>query len=128
MAIPSGSGTEVLKRTTIMSGAAAWTEVNWSLAQTASGNTSSSTVSTDHILTILNVIVTNEDTDSRIINIAWEQSGQTDIRLISNQTVESYQTFVFSEKVILHPTDVFKVYHTDDNVAFYINYIDQDWS
>ena len=126
MAIPSGSGTEVLKRHSVETDTGNWTEINWGLDQTADANTSSSTVPTNHILTILNVNITNYESSDRQFHIRWGRSGATVVRLVSNQNLSQDQTFIYSDKIVLYPGDIFSLYATGNNVHFYINYIDQE--
>tara|TARA_A100000172_G_C2959983_1_gene82143 strand:- start:22 stop:420 length:399 start_codon:yes stop_codon:yes gene_type:complete len=132
MAIPSGSGSEVLKRHAVKSSGANWTTIRWTEDVTASGNTSAGgeAVPTNVILTILNISMHNAD-GSNTLGFALTQdvAGTTDIYHLSNsaQAIPPNQTYIYNDRIILHPTDKLKVY---GNYAYHclINYIKQDWT
>ena len=116
MAIPSGSGTEVLKRATIH------------------GLTNSPqaiiTGVANHIYTILSITFTDQGGSAETISMYVEpDAGATKIRLMQDSALPSYSTFIWNDKFILSGTDIFKVETGGSaNVDVYISYIDQDFS
>ena len=131
MAIPSGSGSEVLKRHTVKASAAAWTTIRWTLNETAQGNTAGGgeAVPTNCIITILNIVAQNRVSSQTGLAMTVDIAGTTDIYYLSNGAtfIPADGTFVYSDKIILHPTDKLKLYSTAA-VHFHINYIYQDWT
>ena len=113
MAIPSGSGTEVLKRITLHANNNAYTEV---LSGTA-----------NHIYTILSIIFHDEQGVAGTIGIRVND-GSNDIFLINGQSHGADETFVWNDKFVLTDDDDLDVYNSVTNGDWYISYIDQDWS
>jgi len=113
MAIPSGSGTEVLKRVTLHANNGAWTEI---LSGTA-----------NHIYTILSIIFCDQQSASGTISIRVND-GSNDVMLISGQAHGSGETFIFNDKFVLEEDDDIDVYNSVTNGDWYISYIDQDWT
>ena len=114
MAIPSGSGSEVLKSIT----------QSITLAYTL-------TPTNDHIYTILNVIFKNNHGSSAHFDMEVStDSGSSYIWLLEAQSFNQDETFVWSEKIILSDnTARLRITgNGSDNLHFMINYIDQDWS
>jgi hypothetical protein len=117
MAIPSGSGTEVLKV---------------SLVNQASGTAENVLINgvANHLYTILSVCMTNTNGSPSNINLfIKDDGGATDYYLLKSQAVDGYGTFVWSDKFVMEGTDEI-VFQTDASEAFSIvtSYIDQDWS
>ena len=132
MAIPSGSGTEVLKRTNIHEQGASDTAFRWDGTQATTG-TSSYTVPANHIITVLSVVIHNEGADTEEItmkaNVVNDSSGRWDIFFLQNQKIESKETFVWSDKFVLAAGDYLLVdCASAAYVDFHLSYIDQDWS
>ena len=132
MAIPSGGGSEVLKRHAVKSSAAGWTTIRWTEDVTAQGNTSAGgeAVPTNVILTILNISMHNTD-NSNTMGFALTQDvgTTTDVYILSNSTtiIPAVGTFIYSDKIVLYPTDKLKVYGNRGHNCI-INYIKQDWT
>ena len=112
MAIPSGSGSEVLK----------------SISGTVTNTTATLfTVDTNHIITVLSIIMWNSTSDSSTGGIELN-NGSGDIR-ISNQVISGLQTFVWNDRIVLHPTHVLKLYESSNKANnYWVSYIEQDWS
>lgn len=130
MAIPSGSGTEVLKQGFI-DGCDGWTYIRWDQAETADGNTSTGTVAVpaNCIVTLLNMTFCQESGSDSLISIRIEPSGAGAINILhhAGTSLPANETFVFSEKLVLNPADkliVYSNYGTD--IVF--SYIYQDWT
>lgn len=125
MAIPSGSGTEVLYRGGFVDPTTE-TAFRWDRTNPTSG-TNTYTVPTDHIITLLNIIVCNDNSvNPRTFDLAMVQSSSV-IRLLVSQSVPSQGTFIFADKIILLGGDKLLV-TSSDTLDFTYNFIDQDWS
>tara|TARA_Y100000034_G_scaffold123582_1_gene170515 strand:- start:402 stop:746 length:345 start_codon:yes stop_codon:yes gene_type:complete len=114
MAIPSASGSEVLKSIT-QSITSAYTL----------------TPTDDHIYTILNIIVKNNHSSDCHFDIEVStDSGSSYIWLMEAQQLEQDKTFVWSDKFVLSDnTARLRITNNgSDNLHFMINYIDQNWS
>ena len=113
MAIPSGSGTEVLKRVYGNALSNAWTDI---LTGTA-----------NHIYTIISIVACETGSAAETISFSVDIGG-TDLRIVTNQSLPSDGTFTFNDKLVLTGTDKLKVYNTAGAVDWYVSYIDQDWT
>ena len=113
MAIPSGSGTEVLKRVT----------------QNGLSNTTTTalTVGANKICTILSIIITDMASGGTC-RVEVSPSGSGSCFLAFGQTIPTNGTFIFNDKVVLTETDVLKIQCTSTDHDFYVSYIEQDWS
>ena len=131
MAIPSGSGSEVLNRHTVYAvGSYPATQIDWAQSdgQTTVGNTSGTvSVPTDTIITILTVSACNTDTGNRNLDM-YVTSTLGNIYLFHTQVVAPKQTFVWNDKFVLYPTDKLVVDQSDENILWHITYIKQDWT
>ena len=117
MAIPSGSGSEVLKRGTF----------------TVTGTTDTKILDgvADHIYTVLSIIITETAGNAETFGLFLDPSaGGTDYEIISLATALSPDsTFVFNDRLVLSGTDElnFKAGASCD-IDIVISYIDQDWT
>ena len=115
MAIPSGSGTEVLKRNTLR------TNSSWDTGITGVAN---------HIYTILSVTWCEENNASITIGMRVDKNnaGSNQVNIMDYHTsLGGYQTFTWNDKFVMTGTDQLDVY-SSANCDIYITYIDQDWS
>ena len=116
MAIPSGSGSEILTRgyftvtdttdTKILDGAAA----NW-------------------IYSVISIIVCETGGAAETFDLFLDPSaGGTDYEILSDQALPANSTFVFNDRLVLHGTDElnFKAGGAC-NIDIIINYIAQNW-
>ena len=109
MAIPSGSGTEVLKG------------VGFSYSSVATN--SSITAGTHEILTILSATFTATGGANNISILVDNQY------IVYNTAIPSSGTFVWDNQLIIQAGDIYKIrIHTATEVMCYVNYILQDWS
>ena len=113
MAIPSGSGTERQRRVTLHNNNATFTEI-------LSGTTG-------HIYTILSIIFCSISNASGFIDVRMND-GANDIKILNAQPHGPYETFVFSDKLVLEEDDDLDVYNSVANGDWIVSYIDQDWS
>ena len=119
MAIPSGSGTEVLKSTQLT-------------ALTNSAQTLITGVA-NHIYTVVSIVVceTIEDTSDAIRIYLTDSDGSSNpVYIIYEQIVDSKQTFVFNDKFsFTGGTQKLQIITTTSaNMDVVCSYIDQDWS
>lgn len=117
MAIPSGSGSEVLKRGTFTVTSTADTKILDGVA--------------NHIYSVVNIIITETNGDAETFGLFLDPSaGGTDYEIVSLATaLGADETFIFNDRLILTGTDElnFKAGGTC-NIDIVINYIDQDWT
>jgi hypothetical protein len=115
MAIPSGSGTEVLKRVFD--------------DETGTGETTLITGVANHIYTILSVIVCSRMTGSETFSLYIDyNAGGTDLYLLDVTPITAKGTFVFSDKFILTGTDKLHCTGSATGYDVWCTYIDQDWT
>ena len=117
MAIPSGSGTEVLKRGTFKVTTTANTKILDGVA--------------NHIYTVLSIVITETAGAAEIFGIFLDPSAAgTNYEILSFATVLGADTtFIFNDRLVLSGTDElnFKSAATCD-IDIVISYIDQDWT
>ena len=115
MAIPSGSGTEVLKRA----------EFSGDL------NTPRTLINgvANHIYTILSIIMTEAGAADETILIYVEPDGSGQMLIARNQSLPTGTTFVWNDKFVISGTDHLVLYSTNtSNIDCLVSYIDQDWT
>ena len=127
MAYPTGTGTEVLKRTTIHAQGSTATSFRWDGTMATTG-TSSYTVTALHIITVLSVIACEQGSAAEIINV-YINDGSNNISIFSSQAIGSLDTFVWNDKFVLIGGDKLAVdIESAANVDFLCTYIDQNWT
>ena len=116
MAIPSGSGTEVLKRASIHALSDAWSPIITGVA--------------NHIYTVLSISACNNNgsTDTANMRIDISAAGSNQIVIFTEQSIAAKDTFVWNDRLVLTGTDKLEVYNTAGNMDWFISYIDQDWT
>ena len=126
MAIPSGSGTEVLKRTTINSQSNTATAFRWDGTMATTG-TSTYTVPANHIITVISIIFSEQGGAAESISLLMND-GTNNISLM-DETIPSYGAFVWNDKFVLTGGDKLITHtQTSASVDIILSYIDQDWS
>ena len=132
MAIPSGSGTEVLKRNSLLSTSGTggtWTGIDWTDSQTDESNSSNTEVPANHVYTILNFSATNLDTAARYFHVKITNSGHDDdLYIVQGVDLLHQEIYIWNTKIVLHPLDTFYIYNYSQAVHYYINYLDQDYT
>ena len=117
MALPTGTGTEVLSRGTF----------------TVTGTTDTKILDgvALHVYTVLSIVITETAGNAEIFGLFVDPSaGGTDYEIISLATaLAADSTFIFNDRIVLVGTDElnFKSAATCD-IDIVINYIDQDWT
>ena len=121
MAIPSGSGTEVLKR-------------NYFLYTTAESEVTLITGVANHIYTVLSVVFTNRNaslTDIKSYLYVDYNAGGTDLYLLETPLGIS-ESFVWNDKFVLTGTDKLHAISASSagtaQVDIWCSYIHQDWT
>ena len=116
MAIPSGSGTEVLNRK----------------HKRSLGASSFHTILTgeaNHIYTILSLHCMEASGAAGTIRIHLRYGGASeDVPLIEAQNIGSEQTFVWNDKIVLVGTDQLKIWCSTSASHWWVSYIEQDWT
>ena len=117
MAIPSGSGTEVLKRGTFTVTDTTDTKILDGVA--------------NHVYTVLSIVITETAGAAETFGLFVDPSAAgTDYEIISlANALEADTTFIFNDRLVLTGTDElnFKAGGTCD-IDIVISYIDQDWT
>ena len=116
MAIPSGSGTEVLKR-----------------AYAHAISNSNSTIITgvaNHIYTILSVTLCETAGAAETFDMyVDDNAGGTDYEILSDNALGANETFVYNDRLVLSGTDALCVaLASAGDVDVIVSYIDQDWT
>jgi hypothetical protein len=118
MAIPSGSGTEVLK-------------VNMTAGVTNVENVVLGGVA-NHIYTILSVTICETAGSAETFNMyVDDDAGGTDYEVLSDSALGANETFVYNDRLVLSGTDALCVITTGAGGAdldVVVSYIDQDWT
>ena len=115
MAIPSGSGTEVLKR--------AYFNGNLNTAPTLINGVA------NHIYTIISIIVCEAAGAAEVLTIYTDFDGSGQTILYHDIALPEKGTFVANDRFVLTGTDHLVVYSDgSSDCDVWISYIDQDWT
>ena len=116
MAIPTGSGTEVLK-------------VAHVAGVTNSENVLINGVA-NHIYTILSMTVCETAGAAETFDLYIDDDGGgTDYEILSDQAIGANETFIWNDKIVLSGTDhLCMITASAGNIDVTISYIDQDWT
>jgi len=129
MAIPSGSGTEVLKNTTIKTQSNSETAVRWDGTRATTG-TSTYSVPTNHIITVLSIVfceVANA-TGGELLTVRLDD-GTDNVYVLNQQSIPAYGTFTWNDRVVIASGNKLKInLASAGNVDIWVSYIDQDWT
>ena len=129
MGYPTGSGSERLMRGTIHAQGSTESAFKFDGTHPATG-TNSYAVPTNHIITLLNFQVCEMSGSHTTFTAALIGVGGAEIMLMTDQTLPADSTFVWNERIVLHPTDIFRINRNSGGTNFdvYYSYIDQDWT
>ena len=118
MTIPSGGGSEVLKRASHHGLNNAWQTMITGVA--------------NHIYTVLNITWAEEGGNPEGIGLRVDISaaGSNQVVLMNNGTsLPAYETFIWNDRIVLHPTHILKIYEQGNlTLNYWVSYIEQDWS
>ena len=122
MAIPSGSGTEVLKGF----GANALDDTTWSISTKASGSTYN--LGLNHIATILSITACNMTGSAVQFDFGINDGTNTiSITHTTGNSLPAYSTYVFNDKLVMG-SGCHLVMYSGDTFDWWVTLIDQDWS
>ena len=134
MAIPSGSGSEVLRNFAINANTGGAARVDFG-GTTGTGSVRSSqntsgvvAVPANVIITVLNINCTAGNNGHIVhITVDWQGSG-TDIQIAYAPTLNDNETFVYNDKLVLREGDILKLYNSAAQCDWYGCFIYQDWT
>ena len=118
MAIPSGTGTEVLKR-------AGGDALNGYLGAAVL------TVPALHIYTVLTINIIENAGVAEILSLYMTNADDSNAntRIVRKLDLPAWGSYVHNDKFVLHPADTFRIFTEDaSNLDYWISYIDQDWT
>tara|TARA_R100000808_G_scaffold5549_1_gene16814 strand:+ start:177 stop:521 length:345 start_codon:yes stop_codon:yes gene_type:complete len=114
MAIPSGSGTEVLKVAKVHA--------------MSSGATTLITGVANHIYTVLSINFTNMSGSDESIDL-YVTEGSDTYMLLRETPIADKATFMYNDKFVLSGAQTLKAnLATSGDCDVWVSYIDQDWS
>ena len=117
MAIPSGSGTEVLKSNFVQAVSNSWTPILTGVNL--------------HIYTIVSIIFTNMTSDAEAIRFKMTDSdgSSNEHWIMEYESIPAYGTFIWNDKFVVTGDKKLVVFiQTAADIDVCITYIDQDWS
>ena len=127
MAIPSGSGTEVLCRGTFKGQSDTESAQIWTSPYISTVGTSSAVVPANTIITMLSIIATDSGGAAKIL-AGILNDGAGDVELFW-ANIPASGTFVFNDKFVLMPGDKLSFdVTTSANIDILTTFIKQDWS
>jgi len=134
MAIPNGSGSEVLRNAAIDTNNAAAANIDFggttgTGSVRSSGNTSGViSVPTNVIITVLTVTCFANAANGNVsIIVDWQGSG-ADIYIAKALNLAANEVFVMNDKFVLRQGDRLKVYNSANSCDWSVHFIYQDWT
>jgi len=124
MAIPSGGGSEVLKRATLHG-------VNGANTLLINGSDA------DTIRIVTSLIICEQGVAAETVDVFVSIGGtaisnpptDASVRfLLKAQAIGANETFVFNDRFVLEGLDDLYVWNSSGNVDYYCTYIEQDWT
>ena len=128
MAIPSGGGTEVLKRTTIHNQSNTNTAFRWDCTMATTG-TDTYDVPDHHIITVISIVFNEQGSaDGKQFRLV-AHDGANPIYLLYKEPISNAGTFVWNDRIVLTAGDKLQ-FNMEASGAMdaYCSYIDQDWT
>ena len=127
MALPTGSGSEILRRGIVDVQSTTETSLLFTGAKTAAA-ASGNTVPALHIITMLNMSFCNTTASSMTLSM-WVYGDSVYSTYFSAQTIASNSTFVWNDRFVLQAGDSLRINGVGSGTCD-VNYsfIDQDWS
>tara|TARA_Y100000310_G_scaffold178453_1_gene178431 strand:+ start:200 stop:601 length:402 start_codon:yes stop_codon:yes gene_type:complete len=133
MAIPSGSGSEVLRNAAVNANSGAAAKIDWG-GTTGTGSVRSSgntagvvAVPANVIITVLNITITATAHNGNVSGtIDWQGSG-TDVLIFKHLNLLDDTTFVYNDKIVCREGDILKIY-SSAATHISVNFIYQDWT
>jgi hypothetical protein len=117
MAIPSGSGSEVLKHTIVRTLSNTWTTLQ--------------EFSANHIYTIISIVITNQDASDEVLNMGFaDDASNTNLSyIVIERPIPGYGTFVWNDRIVINGAKFLRAaFGSSADGDVHISYIDQDWT
>ena len=117
MALPTGSGSEILKRVTATGD--------------MDGTPTILTVPAHHIYTILSITIAENNSADELIWLSMTDADNSNrnIYFVRSQAVAPNETFIYNDKFVLAAGDTLKLQTgSTSDMDVLISFIDQDWS
>ena len=133
MAIPSGSGTEVLRNAAIDANTGGcfidFGGTTGTGSVRSSGNTSGViAVPENVIITVLSITITAHGAQTAVLGtVNWQGSG-TDITIFKQYPMVADTTFVFTDRLVLREGDKLNLYNNASSCDYSVHFIYQDWT
>ena len=128
MAYPTGSGTELIRRGMIDGLTNASSAFTFDGTHPTKG-TDTATVATDHIITILSIIICEMSNTTGKEFTLTAYNGSADIILVKDAQVQPKQTYVWNDRIVLHPTHKLSIIgNASSEFDIHYTYIDQNYS
>ena len=127
MAIPSGSGSEVLRRGAVEAQSTDVTSLKFDGTNPATG-TETYAVPANHIITMISIIFCEGSGAAETITMNMDDGTHTYVVLLEQQPLAARDTFVWNDKFVLIGGDKVRVSASSGDVDVYYSYLDQDWS
>ena len=110
----SGAGTEVLRRTFI----------------TGANNTNTNllTVPADHIYTILNITIVNNNDAMKACHIFVSPDGSGTHYIIKSEPIPNETSFIWNDKFVVTAGDIVKIWCSSTVTDVWCSYIDQQFA
>ena len=118
------AGTELLYRTTINGLSTSATAFRWDRTNATTGTTSY-VVAAHHIVTVLSILLCNNDATVQSFNMHIND-GSNDIYIFNQQGIGGHDTFAFSDRLCLVAGDKLQIVFTGSNMECHCTYIDQN--
>ena len=127
MAIPSGTGTECLRRgqaITLTNGATAFLFDGGNMTV----GTNSATVPANHIITFISITFCETGNAAELMHL-YLNDGTNNLQLLQDHPLAAYATFVWNTKFAMIGGDKLSTQMgSSADVDVYYTYLDQDWS
>ena len=130
MAYPTGTGSEILARTTIHAQSNVTTAFRFdgTMATTGTSTGVDYDVPALHIITVLSIIITEQGGAAETFGFYMNDGGRN-IQLLESQAIGVYGTFVWNDRFVIKGGDfLYANLANTGNVDFLCTYIDQDWT
>ena len=131
MAVPSGSGTELLRSSNMNTLSSTFTTFKFASDWAPSVGTSSYAIPANHIITIHSIIFTEQGAADETIMLYASDAGGTgaNIYWLEASPILAYDTFVWNTKAVLIGGDKLGCRTgSAANVDVWWSFLDQEWS
>ena len=122
MAIPTATGSEVLRRGAISAQSNNDTTLLFAGTSPATG-ADGNTVPANHIIIMLSMIFCEVAGNAETIKF-WHNS----VTIVESQAIAANETYVYNDKFVLYGGDTLAVLASSGDVDVYYSFIDQNWS